>query len=69
VRGIDGPTYARLNAMAIVGMSPNAKTFTDAQRAELMDRIATDTLAVVDKYMSNDVFEFMLASNIAAAQA
>ena len=48
--GIDGPTYARLNAMAIVGMSPNVKTFTDAHRAELTDLIATDSMAVVDKY-------------------
>jgi ubiquinone/menaquinone biosynthesis C-methylase UbiE len=69
VRGIDGPTYARLNAMAIVGMSPNVKTFTDAHRAELTDLIATDSMAVVDKYSRDGVFQFMLASNIAKAQA
>lgn len=67
VRGIDGPTYARLNAMAILGMSPNVKTFTDAHRAELTDRIATDSMTVVEKYTSDGVFQFTLASNIAKA--
>jgi hypothetical protein len=43
-------------AMAILGMSPNVKTFTDAHRAELTDRIATDSMTVVEKYTSDGVF-------------
>jgi len=50
-------------------MSPNIKTFTDAHRVELTDRVATDSMAVVDKYTSDGVFQFTLASNIAQAQA
>jgi len=68
VRGIDGPTYARLNAMAVVGMSPNAKTLSDTERAELTDRVAADSLAVVDRYTRNGAFEFALATNVATAQ-
>ncbi len=69
VLGIDGPTYARLNAVTMVRMSPNVKTFTDAHRAELANRIATDSMTVVDKYTSDGIFQFTLASNIAKAQA
>ena len=69
VRSIDGPTYARLNAMAIVGMSPQAKTFSDAQRAEITDRVATDSLEVVAKYTRDGNFQFTLATNIATARA
>jgi ubiquinone/menaquinone biosynthesis C-methylase UbiE len=69
VRGIDGPAYARLNAMAIVGMSPKAKTLGDAERAELIERVATDSLPVVDKFTRNGVFEFTLATNVATARA
>jgi hypothetical protein len=69
VRGIDGPTYARLNARAIVGMSPKAKTLGDAERAELIERVETDSWPVVDTFTRSGVFEFNLATNVATARA
>jgi ubiquinone/menaquinone biosynthesis C-methylase UbiE len=67
-RGIDGPTYARLNAMAIVGMSPNTKTLAEAERAALMDRVVTDSLDVIGDYTKNGAFEFEIATNMATAR-
>jgi ubiquinone/menaquinone biosynthesis C-methylase UbiE len=67
VHGIDGLAYARLNAMAIVGMSSKAKSLPDADRAEMTNRIAADTAAVVNKYTIDGVFQFTLGSNIATA--
>jgi ubiquinone/menaquinone biosynthesis C-methylase UbiE len=69
VRGIDGQIYAQLNAMALVGMSPKAKTLSDSQRAELIDRVATDSLATVAKYTSDGAFQFSLATNLVTATA
>jgi SAM-dependent methyltransferase len=67
VRGIDAPTYGRLNAMAMVGMSPNAKTFSENERAQITDRIAADSLEVTAKYTSNGVLQFTLSTNLATA--
>jgi ubiquinone/menaquinone biosynthesis C-methylase UbiE len=69
VRGIDGPTYARLNAMAAVGMSPKGKTYSDAERAEWIERLVADSLPVVAKYTKDGVFEVALATNLATARA
>jgi ubiquinone/menaquinone biosynthesis C-methylase UbiE len=69
VRGIDAPTYARLNAMAIVGMSADAKARSDDRRAELIDRVAADSLGVLERYTLDGVFQFTLAANLATARA
>jgi ubiquinone/menaquinone biosynthesis C-methylase UbiE len=69
VRGMDGPTYARLNAMAVVGMSAHAKTLSDPERAAVIDRIAVDSLAVVARFTRDGAFEFALTTNMATARA
>jgi len=66
---MDGPTYAHLNAVAIVGMSPNTKALSDSERAGLTDHIATDSLAVVAKYSHDGGFQFTLTKNFATARA
>jgi hypothetical protein len=69
VRGLDGPTHAQLNAMAIVGMSPAAKLLGDAERARLIDQVATGSLAVIGRFTGAAGFELDLATNIATARA
>jgi ubiquinone/menaquinone biosynthesis C-methylase UbiE len=68
VSGIDGPTYARLNTMAIVGMSPHAKTLPEAERAALTDQVVTDSLAIIRNFTREGVFEFEVAANMATAR-
>lgn len=67
-RGIDGPTYAHLNTMAIVGMSPNAKTLAEAERATLTERLIADSLDVIRDFTRSGVFEFEIATNMATAR-
>jgi len=69
VRGIDGPTYARLNAMAVVGMSPKARSLSDSERADVTERVAADSLNVVSKYTRDGDFRFTLAANMATGRA
>jgi len=69
VRGIDGPTFARLNAKAVVGMSQKSRELSDSQRADLTDRVSTDSLDVVDRYTRDRVFRFTISTSMAAARA
>jgi ubiquinone/menaquinone biosynthesis C-methylase UbiE len=69
VRMDDGPLYARLNAMAVVGMSPAAKTMDEAQRTELAGRIAEDSFAVVARFTDAGALVFELTTLIATARA
>src|SRR5689334_3097902 len=43
--------FPRLNAMAIVGMSPSAKTMADATRTEVMTAIANESVDVARPYL------------------
>ena len=43
VRFGDGALFARLNAMAVIGMSEKGKTLSEAERGELANRIAADS--------------------------
>jgi ubiquinone/menaquinone biosynthesis C-methylase UbiE len=68
IRMHDLDVFARLNAMASVGMSASAKTITDGERARLIDAITQDSREVLDRYLDGDVLVFALGSNIATAR-
>jgi ubiquinone/menaquinone biosynthesis C-methylase UbiE len=69
VRLGDGALYARLNAMAVIGMTAKGKTLNDTERAELAGRIAADSQEVIARFTGNGAFVFPLTSNIATARA
>jgi hypothetical protein len=64
-----GPgVFARLNAMAVVGMSAAAKTMNDEQRAQAIDSVTTDSVKTLQAYLENNDLVFEIASNIAIAR-
>jgi ubiquinone/menaquinone biosynthesis C-methylase UbiE len=69
VRMTDGPLFARMNTMAVVGMSPKGKAMDDAGRAQLASDIGTATADVVKRYTKDGVLTFSLTTNVAIARA
>jgi ubiquinone/menaquinone biosynthesis C-methylase UbiE len=67
VQFADGALFARLNAMATIGMSENGKAMSEAQRGELAGRIAAESQEVIAKAMKNGVFVLPLTTIIAIA--
>jgi ubiquinone/menaquinone biosynthesis C-methylase UbiE len=65
----DGAVFARLNAMAAIGMSEKGKAVNEAARGELAGQIAADSQAVIDRYTRNGAFVFTLSTNLAIARA
>jgi len=65
----DGALFARLNAMAVVGMSEKGKGLNEAARAQVAGQIAVDSQAVIDRYTKNGACVFPLSTNIALARA
>jgi len=68
VRIADGSFFVRMNAMAVVGMSPKGKTLDDAGRTQLAGEIATASQDVVRRYTRDGVLTFALATNVATAR-
>jgi len=69
VRFSDGALYARLNAMAVIGMTAKGKTMNEAERAELAGRIAAESQDAIGRFTSNGAFRLPLGTNIAIARA
>jgi ubiquinone/menaquinone biosynthesis C-methylase UbiE len=69
VQFADGALFARLNAMAVIGMSNSAKAMSEAQRGELAGRIAAESQDVIASATKNGVFVLPLTTNIATARA
>jgi SAM-dependent methyltransferase len=67
VQFADGPLFARLNAMAVIGMSDKGKAMSEAERGELAGRIAAESGAVIAKATKNGTFVLPLTTNIATA--
>jgi ubiquinone/menaquinone biosynthesis C-methylase UbiE len=63
----DGALVARLNAMAVIGMSEKGKALNEAQRGELAGRIAAESQDVIAKATKNGTFVLPLSANIATA--
>jgi ubiquinone/menaquinone biosynthesis C-methylase UbiE len=64
----DGALYARLNAMAVIGMTEKGKTMNEAERSEMAARIGADSQQIVDRRTANGTFVFPLETNIAVAR-
>ena len=69
VRLADGALYARLNAMAVIGMSDKGKTMNETERRELAGQIAADSQEVIARFTKSGAFVFPLTTNIATARA
>jgi ubiquinone/menaquinone biosynthesis C-methylase UbiE len=69
VRLADGALFARLNAMAVIGMSEKGKTLNDTERGELAGRIAADSQEAIARYTRNGTFVFPISTNIATGRA
>lgn len=69
VQFADGALFARLNAMAVIGMSDKGKSMSDAERAELTGRIAADSEDVIAKATKRGVFALPLSTIIATAHS
>jgi ubiquinone/menaquinone biosynthesis C-methylase UbiE len=67
VQFADGALFARLNAMAVIGMSEKGKAMSEAERGELAGRIAAESGDAIAKATKNGRFVLPLTSNIATA--
>ena len=67
VQVADGALFARLNAMAVIGMSEKGKAMSEAERGELAGRIAAESVNVIAKATRNGMFVVPLTSTIATA--
>jgi ubiquinone/menaquinone biosynthesis C-methylase UbiE len=67
VQFADGALFARLNAMAVIGMSEKGKAMSEAERGELAGRIAAESGDVIARATRNGMFVVPLTSTIATA--
>jgi ubiquinone/menaquinone biosynthesis C-methylase UbiE len=67
VRFADGALFARLNAMAVIGMSDKGKAMSEAERGELAGRIAAESQDVIAAATTNGTFTITLTANMATA--
>jgi ubiquinone/menaquinone biosynthesis C-methylase UbiE len=69
IRFTDGTVFARLNAMAIVGMSEGGKGIADEERSRAAEQIVADSEGVLRRYADGAGLAFTLAANVATARA
>lgn len=69
IRMPDPATFFQLNAHAIVGMSPKAKTMDDAGRAGVIATIAAESGQLLARYGDGEGVAFELSTNVAVARA
>ncbi|HEX6966413.1 MAG TPA: methyltransferase domain-containing protein [Gemmatimonadaceae bacterium] len=65
---LDPAVLARLNAMAVIGMTATGKAMADAERAEMVDTIVSASLPEVARYGRGGVLAFRTSANIAVAR-
>lgn len=63
----DGILFARLNAMAVIGMSEKGKALSESERGELAGRIAAECKDTIARSTRNGVFVLPLTTTIATA--
>lgn len=68
VQFADGALFARLNAMAVIGMSEKGKAMSEAERGELAVQIAAESQDVIARTTKNGMFVLPLSTNIATAR-
>ena len=67
VQFADGSLFARLNAMALIGMSDSGKAMSEAERGELAGQIAVESYELIARNMQEGMFALPLASILAVA--
>jgi ubiquinone/menaquinone biosynthesis C-methylase UbiE len=66
----DGPLFARLNTMALMGMSPAAKAMAEPARAELVTTIVEECVQqVLPRYADGTGIAFANCANVATGRA
>jgi ubiquinone/menaquinone biosynthesis C-methylase UbiE len=66
----DGPLFARLNTMALMGMSPAAKAMDEPDRARVVAAIVEDCVQrVLPRYADGTGIAFANCTNLATARA
>jgi ubiquinone/menaquinone biosynthesis C-methylase UbiE len=64
----DGVLFARLNAMAVIGMSEHGKAMSESGRGELAGRIAAESGDAIAKASKSGMFVLPLTTTIATAE-
>jgi ubiquinone/menaquinone biosynthesis C-methylase UbiE len=67
VQFADGALFARLNAMAVIGMSDKGKALSEAERGELAGQIADESQSAVARSTKNGMFVLPLTTIFATA--
>jgi ubiquinone/menaquinone biosynthesis C-methylase UbiE len=67
IRFEDGAPFARLNTMALVGMSAVGKTMADQERKRIVEAIIDDSAPVLQPYSDGPQLAFELSTNLATA--
>jgi ubiquinone/menaquinone biosynthesis C-methylase UbiE len=67
VQFADGALFARLNAMAAIGMSDTGKAMSDAERGELAERVAAESQELIGRYTKDGLFVLPLETLLATA--
>lgn len=65
---LDPAVLARLNAMAVIGMTATGKAMADAERAEMVDTIVNASLPDAARYNRGHMLAFRTSANIAVAR-
>jgi ubiquinone/menaquinone biosynthesis C-methylase UbiE len=68
IRFGDGALFVRLNAMALVGMSADAKSMKDEERERIVAAIAADSGEVLNRYTDGRGLAFEISTNLATAR-
>lgn len=68
IRFEDGSVFARLNAIALVGMSAPAREMSDEDREQTVTAIVHDSAEVVSRNTDDTGLAFELATNVATAR-
>jgi len=69
VQFADGALFARLNAMAVIGMTEKGKAMGEAERTELANRIAAESGDTIARATKDGMFVLPLTTTIAIAEA
>ncbi len=65
----NGPLFARMNAMAVVGMRPKRKALDDAGGAQLASDITAASMAGTEALHKDGTLTSSLTTNVATARA
>jgi len=68
IRFDDEAPFVRLNAMAYVGMSANAKNLGEQERESIVENIVSETAPTVQRYSQGSVLAFDISTNLATAK-